>query len=608
MSATDANDAQAAATLARWLDTPADGDVELRYGEAVAGLDADVVEAVLALRPERAPPHRVTIDDVLDSITTGPFADGETWGEEPPPTAEERAAATALAGWLDGTDDGDVDLEDDVAEAIYALRPAMAPAPRLDLDAMLNEVQEGPLAAVPPVAQAGALVSLADERRRRMPRWVLPAVGAVAMAATTLFFVVPVADEAMDAGSVLQEVGDFDDFNAADARPQAKRSPAQNSADQQPARKNKRAAKKRSAPKARQAGASADTAVPTVRKAARPSASTRTQAPRPASAPVPMDAEASVPSTGSPKADADPAGGEAAPAKERAKDRTTDTTAPAAGRGSASGPALAQGTTAPEAKRAEARAEKPYRAYDGDDFAPEPEPQEQLAYGAALTDEGGVQETEPATMADATVAPSGAVPAAIDMPAADAASAGWDSTPTGKAEVAAGLEEVTTEEEDGAELEALGYQSDRRDRNTRSSPRRAASEAPAAPPAEPPAPLPPPPPAVGPSPSELAEIWRRADAAQSAGNTVELVRLLQPLIHHPDDDVAVDAAVRLGEEALRRGATDEARTWTAMVGQRSPGTIQRARLGSLVVALNEATQPTMLRAAEPSVTNTMDYE
>ena len=112
----------------------------------------------------------------------------------------------------------------------------------------------------------------------------------------------------------------------------------------------------------------------------------------------------------------------------------------------------------------------------------------------------------------------------------------------------------------------------------------------------------------GPSPSELAEIWRRADAAQSAGNTVELVRLLQPLIHHPDDDVAVDAAVRLGEEALRRGATDEARTWTAMVGQRSPGTIQRARLGSLVVALNEATQPTMLRAAEPSVTNTMDYE
>ncbi len=606
MSATDANDAQAAATLARWLDTPADGDVEQRYGEAVAGLDADVVEAVLALCPERAPPHRVTIDDVLDGINTGPFANGETWGDEPPPTAEERAAATALAGWLDGTDDGDVDLEDDVAEAIYALRPALAPAPRLDLDAMLNEVQEGPLAAAPPVAQAGALVSLADERRRRMPRWVLPAVGAVAMAATTLFFVVPVADEAMDAGSALQEVGDFDDFNAADARPQAKRSPAQNSADQQPAGKNKRAAKKRSAPTARQAGASADTAAPTVRMAARPSSSTRTQAPRPAAAPAPMDAEASVPSTG--RADPDPVGGEAAPAKERAKDLATDSTAPAAGRGSASGPALAQATTAPEAKRAEERAEKTYRADDGDDFAPEPEPQEQHAYGAGLADEGGAHEPEAATMADAMVAPSGALPATIDMPAADGASAGWDSIPTGKAEVADGLEEVTTEEEDEAELESLGYQSDRRDRNAKSSPRRAASEAPAAPPAEPPAPQPPPPPAVGPSPSELAEIWRRADAAQSAGNTVELVRLLQPLIHHPDDDVAVDAAVRLGEEALRRGATDEARTWTAMVGQRSPGTIQRARLGSLVVALNEATQPTMLRAAEPSVTNTMDYE
>ncbi len=53
--------------LAEWLSTPP--------GTAPPeGLSPDVVAAVYAMRPDRAPAPRVTIDDVLATVTTGPFA------------------------------------------------------------------------------------------------------------------------------------------------------------------------------------------------------------------------------------------------------------------------------------------------------------------------------------------------------------------------------------------------------------------------------------------------------------------------------------------------------------------------------------------------------
>lgn len=69
--------------LADWLDQPP--------GTAPPpGLDPDVVAAVYALRPDRAPAPRVTIDDVLARVATGPFA-----GNPVPSDPQEQAEAGA---------------------------------------------------------------------------------------------------------------------------------------------------------------------------------------------------------------------------------------------------------------------------------------------------------------------------------------------------------------------------------------------------------------------------------------------------------------------------------------------------------------------------------
>ncbi len=53
--------------LADWLDVhPGEPPPE--------GIDPEVIQAVYALRPDLAPAARVTVDDILDGVTTGPFA------------------------------------------------------------------------------------------------------------------------------------------------------------------------------------------------------------------------------------------------------------------------------------------------------------------------------------------------------------------------------------------------------------------------------------------------------------------------------------------------------------------------------------------------------
>ncbi len=61
-------DEQQARELARWLE--AGGGTDLP-----SAVHPDVLEAVLALRPDLAPAPRVSIDDILADVRTGPFAD-----------------------------------------------------------------------------------------------------------------------------------------------------------------------------------------------------------------------------------------------------------------------------------------------------------------------------------------------------------------------------------------------------------------------------------------------------------------------------------------------------------------------------------------------------
>lgn len=116
-----------------------------------------------------------------------------------------------LAQWLDDPSAGPPQgLEDEVVEAMVALRPELAPAPTLSLDDILAGVTEGPFArrseapvsisdeeldarrSEMPVSQA-EVIDLAAARRRRNRIW--GGVGAMAAAALVLFTILPEGEQ-----------------------------------------------------------------------------------------------------------------------------------------------------------------------------------------------------------------------------------------------------------------------------------------------------------------------------------------------------------------------------------------------------------------------------
>jgi hypothetical protein len=134
--------------LAQWLQaTPGTAPPE--------DLDMEVLGSVYALAPDRAPPHRVQLNDVLGSLLSGPVADP------------------------------------DVAAAAIALDPRRAGEHRVDIEQILESVTEGPFAQ----AESGTVVDLAAARKSRK-RWI--GVGAFAAAAAALFVVLPISDRATE--------------------------------------------------------------------------------------------------------------------------------------------------------------------------------------------------------------------------------------------------------------------------------------------------------------------------------------------------------------------------------------------------------------------------
>jgi hypothetical protein len=121
----------------------------------------------------------------------------------------ENHEAQALARWLEEhpgqAPPADVDPE--VLEALYALRPDLAPAPSFSIEDVLDTIESGPFARRD---EAGGVVSLAAERarrgthdaaaasqppaaKRRVPWWAAPGVGALAAAAIALVVILPTA-------------------------------------------------------------------------------------------------------------------------------------------------------------------------------------------------------------------------------------------------------------------------------------------------------------------------------------------------------------------------------------------------------------------------------
>lgn len=183
-----------AQALADWL---ADG------GAGTPALDDDVLEAIYALKPELAPPHRLTVEAVLDSVVEGPLVDP--------------AVAQALAEWLraaPGTPPPQ-SLPIGVVETTYALRPELAPAPRLSIDDVLEGLSDGPLAApsTPRLSTVSTPTSSVDAPPPR--RWAnlggTRAWGAVALAAAILLTVIP------DSATVLNAPSPYESGAIADA-------------------------------------------------------------------------------------------------------------------------------------------------------------------------------------------------------------------------------------------------------------------------------------------------------------------------------------------------------------------------------------------------------
>ncbi len=127
----------------------------------------------------------------------------------------EEKQAERLARWLDSPESEDLhdlDLDDDVIESLTALRPDLAPGPRLTADDILASLTEGPLAERQRSLVTGPVGTPEPANRPMTRRWWSAAGGAggigLALAAAAALLVVVRADlapPAPDASATLQE-------------------------------------------------------------------------------------------------------------------------------------------------------------------------------------------------------------------------------------------------------------------------------------------------------------------------------------------------------------------------------------------------------------------
>jgi hypothetical protein len=175
------NEAQA---LARWLDeksgTPPPKD-----------MNPGVIEAVLILKPSMAPPAQLSIEDVLEVVTNGPFLDS--------------AIADTLKDWLQsepGTPPPPA-LPIGVVETAYALHPNMAPETTLRIEDVLDGVRQGPFARTSHL-EAEDVNSVERDLIPPTPSFFTghrPLFGAFAMAAISLFVMIPKSEQILNPAS-----------------------------------------------------------------------------------------------------------------------------------------------------------------------------------------------------------------------------------------------------------------------------------------------------------------------------------------------------------------------------------------------------------------------
>ncbi len=198
------NEEKQAAELARWVDRALD-----RRGsppEAPTDLDDDVREAVAAIRPDRAPPARLTADDLLASLEGGPLAvPGAGAPAQVIPFPDAAGVAEPRGWWRSVGGASGVGLLLAAAGVLYLFgidSATLAPAPPPGV----AELAQAPAAAVePPAAYAPPSERLPDNALdakgadRQMPVQK-PMTGGAPRLAPNAELPLPVAQGTGDAG------------------------------------------------------------------------------------------------------------------------------------------------------------------------------------------------------------------------------------------------------------------------------------------------------------------------------------------------------------------------------------------------------------------------
>ena len=189
------------------------------------GLDPDVIETVLALRPELARAPKIDLDELIASIEAGPLASNEP---------------KKLAAWLEQGGEAPPSLNKAVKEAVIALKPDLASPPSL-----------GPeeLASALPDQGGGLPSSLAPHREEPKPanRWNFALIGTLLAAALVLFIIVPQHSEVQPSHTAVAEKAEV-----AVERVIEKPSPSQGDLSPEPPQKKSHLAKEKPAQASRE--------------------------------------------------------------------------------------------------------------------------------------------------------------------------------------------------------------------------------------------------------------------------------------------------------------------------------------------------------------------
>ena len=108
MSTENEHNSSSARDLGRWLDQPGT--------PAPDSLDADVIEAIFALKPEYAPAPRITADEILAGLTDGPLVANPTPATAPDPSSSGEGAEIVPFPGSDQEEEGAQPPTDDATE------------------------------------------------------------------------------------------------------------------------------------------------------------------------------------------------------------------------------------------------------------------------------------------------------------------------------------------------------------------------------------------------------------------------------------------------------------------------------------------------------------